>query len=90
MRASLVCEGTEPVHGWTLAWSFDGDQQVDRLWGVDVRQSELDMSHCNLSWNETLLPGRPITFGFAGTTTGEPTHHQSRSRSTEIPAPPAG
>jgi cellulose 1,4-beta-cellobiosidase len=75
-QAVLTNTGTSPVSGWTLTWSFAGDQRVTDLWNGDFTQSGQRVSVTNASYNPTIAPSASVTIGFTGS-------------STESNAPPA-
>jgi cellulase/cellobiase CelA1 len=62
--------GTSPVNGWTLTWSFAGDQRVSDLWNGNFTQSGRRVTVTNASYNETIAPSASVTVGFTGISTG--------------------
>ena len=65
-QAVLTNTGTSPVSGWTLTWSFAGDQRVTGLWNGDFTQSGQRVNVTNASYNRTIAP----SIGFTGSNTG--------------------
>jgi hypothetical protein len=61
--------GTTPVNGWTLTFTFPGDQKVTNAWNANVVQSGTAVSATNMSYNATIAPGGNVQFGFQGTWT---------------------
>lgn len=59
--------GTAPVTGWTLAFTFPGDQQITSAWNASVSQDGASVSAANLGYNATIAPGGSQSFGFQGT-----------------------
>ncbi|WUH92775.1 endo-1,4-beta-xylanase [Streptomyces sp. NBC_00433] len=59
--------GTTPVNGWTLGFSFPGDQKITNAWSATVTQSGTTVKATNVSYNSTIAPGGTIDFGFQGT-----------------------
>jgi cellulase/cellobiase CelA1 len=61
--------GTSAVNGWTLTWSFPGDQKVTNAWNATVTQSGSAVTATNMSYNAAIAPGGNVQFGFQGTWT---------------------
>jgi hypothetical protein len=59
--------GTSSVNGWTLTWSFPGDQKVTTAWNATLTQSGRSVSATNVSYNAAIAPGGNVQFGFQGT-----------------------
>ncbi|HXR71276.1 cellulose binding domain-containing protein, partial [Actinocrinis sp.] len=59
--------GTSSVNGWTLTWSFPGDQKVTNAWNATLTQSGRSVSATNVSYNAAIAPGGNVQFGFQGT-----------------------
>jgi len=59
--------GATAVNGWTLAFSFPGDQQVTNAWNATLTQSGAAVSATNASYNAVIAPGASAAFGFQGT-----------------------
>ncbi|NLG84897.1 MAG: cellulase family glycosylhydrolase [Firmicutes bacterium] len=53
------------VNGWTLTWTFHGNQQITTLWNGTYTQSGASVSVKNASWN-AFIPanGGTVNFGF--------------------------
>jgi endoglucanase len=70
--------GPGPVDGWTLSWTFPGDQTINRGWSADYEQDGATVSATNLPWNRVLhAPGDGLarrTIGFIGNA-GSSTDH---------------
>ena len=69
-QAVLTNTGTSPVSGWTLTWSFAGDQRITDLWNGGFTQSGQRVSVTNASYNRTIAPSASVTIGFTGSNTG--------------------
>jgi hypothetical protein len=69
-QAVLTNTSTSPVSGWTLTWSFAGDQRITDLWNGDFTQSGGRVRVTNASYNGTIAPGASVTIGFTGSSTG--------------------
>lgn len=62
--------GSAAVNGWTVKWTWPGNQQVTNAWNATVTQSGTAVSAANASYNATIAPGGTATFGFQGTYSG--------------------
>lgn len=62
--------GTSAVSGWTLGWSFTGDQRIGNAWNATVSQSGSTVTARDAGWNATLEPGGSASFGFQATYSG--------------------
>jgi len=56
--------GSAAINGWTLQWSWSGNQQVTNGWNATVTQSGTDVSARNAAWNATIAAGQNVEFGF--------------------------
>jgi len=65
--------GSSAVNGWTLAWTFPGDQKITQLWNGAYTQSGEAVRVTNASYNATIPPGGTATVGFTGTFTSNDT-----------------
>ena len=57
------------VNGWTLAFTFPGDQKITNAWSGSVTQSGANVSIANASYNATIAAGSSVSLGFQGTWT---------------------
>jgi len=64
---TIVNNGTSPINGWSLGFTFPGDQKVTHGWNADVTQNDATVTASNLSYNATIAPGASQSFGFQGT-----------------------
>ncbi|MFB6811104.1 glycoside hydrolase family 9 protein [Streptomyces sp. NPDC056387] len=62
--------GTSAVSGWTLGWSFAGDQRISNAWNATVNQSGTTVTARDAGWNGTLAPGGSASLGFQATYSG--------------------
>ena len=59
------------INGWTLAWTFPGDQQIGNLWNGSYTQSGQDVTVTNLSYNAVIgANGGSVVLGFNASYTG--------------------
>jgi hypothetical protein len=70
---SVTNTGTSAVNGWSLAFSFPGDQKVTNAWNATVAQSGQAVTATNASYNGGIAPGATTSFGFQGTFTSADT-----------------
>ncbi len=61
--------GTSTINGWTLTFTFPGDQKITNGWNATVTQSGTAVSAVNLSYNATIAAGGNTSLGFQGTWT---------------------
>jgi endoglucanase len=62
--------GPSPVAGWTLGWSFAGDQRIGNAWNATVTQTGSAVTARDAGWNGTLAPGASASFGFQAAYSG--------------------
>ncbi|HVV24760.1 MAG TPA: cellulose-binding domain-containing protein [Pseudonocardiaceae bacterium] len=65
-----VTNGGPAVSGWTVTWTFDGDQHVTSAWNATVTQNGTAVTAANESYNGTLPTGGTVSFGFQATFSG--------------------
>lgn len=59
--------GTAAVNGWTLTFTFGGDQKITNFYSAAVTQAGAKVTASNLGYNAAIAPGADLTFGFQGT-----------------------
>ncbi|NUS16681.1 MAG: alpha-L-arabinofuranosidase [Streptomyces sp.] len=64
---TIANTGTTAVNGWSLAFSFPGDQKITNSWNATVTQSGTAVTATNVSYNGTISPAGTAAFGFQGT-----------------------
>jgi endoglucanase len=65
---TLANTGTEPFGGWTVTWTFPGDQKVTNLWSAFYTQTgETIAAHDPFDTNATVPAGSSASFGMQGT-----------------------
>jgi alpha-galactosidase len=72
-NVTVTNTGTSAVNGWTVTWSFPGDQKVTNAWNATVTQSGSAVTATNVSYNPSIAPGGNVQFGFQGTWTSNDT-----------------
>ena len=65
----LTDTGTAPIDGWTLTWTFPGDQRIGSLWNATYTQSGEQVAAAAEPYNATIAPSGTVTIGFTGTFT---------------------
>jgi len=58
------------IDGWTLNWSFSGNQKISNAWNADVSQSGSKVTVKGIEWNSTIPANSSVSFGFQGTYSG--------------------
>ncbi|WP_249161248.1 cellulose binding domain-containing protein [Actinospica acidithermotolerans] len=69
--ANLVISntGSSAINGWTLTFTFPGDQKVTNAWSATVTQSGENVTAVAASYNADIAAGSSTNFGFQGTWT---------------------
>jgi len=58
------------INGWTVAFTFPGNQQITNLWNGIVMQSGGSVTVRNQSYNGTIPPNGSTSFGFQASFSG--------------------
>jgi endoglucanase len=69
-EVSITNTGSATVNGWTLTFSFTGNQQITNRWNATVTQSGQAVTAVNVAHNGTIGPNGTASFGFQGTYSG--------------------
>jgi hypothetical protein len=59
-----------PLSGWTLTWTFDGNQQITSAWNAQVVQNGATVQATNLAYDGSVTTGGTVSLGFQGTFSG--------------------
>ncbi|ATB37764.1 Endo-1,4-beta-xylanase A precursor [Cystobacter fuscus] len=62
--------GTAATKGWTVSWTFGGNQQITNMWNATSTQSGASATARNMSYNGVLQPGSSTSFGFQAAYSG--------------------
>ncbi|GAA2529512.1 MULTISPECIES: cellulase family glycosylhydrolase [Streptomyces] len=62
--------GGSAVNGWTLRWTFPGDQRITHLWGGTPAQSGSEVSVTAASYTATIPASGSVTLGFTASRSG--------------------
>jgi endo-1,4-beta-xylanase len=71
--------GTTTINGWSLTFTFPGDQKITSNFNGGFSQSGENATLTNASYNGTIAAGASITDGFQGTWTSNDTNPASFS-----------
>ncbi len=67
-NVTLANTGTEPFGGWTVTWTYPGDQTITNLWSAFYTQTgETIAAHDPFDTNATVAAGSSASFGMQGT-----------------------
>ena len=66
---TITNTGTSAISGWTLKFTFPGDQKITNAWNGTATQSGEAVTITNASYNGTIAPGGNTSLGFQGTWT---------------------
>lgn len=69
-NVTVANTGSGAVNGWTLTFSFPGDQRVANAWNANVTQSGAAVTARNVAHNTSIPAGGSTSFGFQGTWSG--------------------
>ncbi len=58
------------INGWTLTWSFAGNQTITNMWNATPTQSGQNVSVRDAGWNANLTTGGTTSFGFQASFSG--------------------
>ena len=62
--------GTTAINGWTLEFTFPGNQQISNGWIAVWSQQGANVTATNESWSALIPAGGSLTIGFNGTFSG--------------------
>jgi endoglucanase len=67
-NVTLANTGTDPFGGWTVTYTYPGDEQVTNLWDAYYTQTgETVAAHDPFDTGATVAPGGSVSFGLQGT-----------------------
>ncbi len=67
---TVTNKGPAAVTGWTVAWTFAGNQTVTNAWNTVLTQTGTAVSAKNASYNGTIAVNGSVNFGFQGSYSG--------------------
>jgi non-reducing end alpha-L-arabinofuranosidase len=72
-NVTITNTGTSAVSGWTLAFTFPGDQHITNGWNGTASQAGQNVTITNASYNAAIAAGASTSLGFQGTWTSSDT-----------------
>jgi hypothetical protein len=66
-NVTVTDTGIPALSGWTVTFTFGGDQKVTNSWNTSLTQSAESVTANNASYNGTVAAGSSTSFGFQGT-----------------------
>ncbi len=67
---TVTNRGATTANGWTVRWTFGGNQQITNAWNATVTQTGAQVTATNVSWNGTIPAGGSTTWGFQASYSG--------------------
>ena len=68
---SIQNTGTAPVNGWSLTWTWPGNQKITQSWNAIYSQTGANAKLTNQSYNPAIAPGATLNgVGFNGSYSG--------------------
>ncbi len=67
---TLTNSGPTALNGWTLKFTFSGNQQVQQGWNASWSQSGSNVTAQNMSWNPSIASNAFVSVGFNGSWSG--------------------
>jgi hypothetical protein len=68
---NLTNTGTTTINGWTLTFSFSGNQLITQIWNGALTQTGANVSIKDAGYNATIAVGSYTSLGFNGSYSGE-------------------
>ncbi|GGO21682.1 hypothetical protein GCM10010116_43640 [Microbispora rosea subsp. aerata] len=70
-EVTITNRSSSPINGWTLQWTFGGNQRITNHWNSTITQSGQQVTASNAAWNGTIgANGGTASFGFQGSYSG--------------------
>ncbi|NUR60163.1 MAG: hypothetical protein HOV87_16095, partial [Catenulispora sp.] len=66
-NVTIANTGTTAINGWTLGFTFPGDQKITNAWGATPSQNGATVSLTNVAYDGSIAAGANTSFGFQGT-----------------------
>jgi cellulase/cellobiase CelA1 len=63
--------GAGPIEGWTISWTFNGNQKVRDMWNARFGQTGASVLVRDADWNAKLPENTTAYFGFIADYSGE-------------------
>ncbi len=68
-NVTIANNSSTAINGWTLTFTFPGDQKITNAWSGTATQNGANVSVTNVSYNAQIPPAGSTSFGFQGTWT---------------------
>jgi endoglucanase len=68
-QVTLTNTGTTAINGWTLQWTFPGDEKISNLWNATFTQSGAQVTAVAAAFDSTIAPGTSVSVGFTANAT---------------------
>ncbi|TDC10426.1 xyloglucanase [Nonomuraea longispora] len=65
-EVTVTNTGASAINGWTVTWTWAGDEQITQLWNGTVSRTVAGVSVRNAAYNGNLSPNGTASFGFNG------------------------
>ncbi|HEV2784179.1 MAG TPA: cellulose binding domain-containing protein [Actinophytocola sp.] len=69
-NVTITNTGSSSINGWTLNFSFPGNQRITSGWNAEITQNGTAVTARNVGHNAGISPGGNQSFGFQGTYSG--------------------
>ncbi|MER5641155.1 glycoside hydrolase family 48 protein [Kitasatospora sp. NPDC002227] len=101
-NVTITDTGTTPVNGWTLGYSYTGNQTLQNGWNGTWTQTGRAVTVTNPTWAATINPGASVSaganFSYSGTNTAPTTftvngttcHGANQAATVSLTSPTAG
>jgi acetylxylan esterase len=76
-NVTIANNSSSAINGWTLTFTFPGDQKLTNAWSATYTQSGENVTLQNVSYNPTIPAGGNTSIGFQGTWTSNDTSPSS-------------
>jgi hypothetical protein len=64
---TVVNAGSSPIDGWTVTFSFAGDEKITRAWNASVTQAGASVTATSVRDDKAIAPGGSQSFSLEGT-----------------------
>ena len=72
-NVTVTNTSTTALNGWTVGWTFPGDQKITNAWSATTTQTGAAVTATNVAYNASIAAGASTSFGFQGTFTANDT-----------------
>ncbi|MBX3014642.1 MAG: choice-of-anchor A family protein [Caldilineaceae bacterium] len=69
-NVTIVNQTGAAYNGWTMTWTFPGNQTITNLWNGSLRQTGKNIQVNDAGWNAQVANGASTTFGFQASYSG--------------------